>query len=63
MADEADEANENRDKEEARRIQAARDQAARIPVGVEGECDFCGEWTSRLVGGACAPCRDKRRLP
>lgn len=63
MADEADEANENRDKEEARGIQAAREQAARIPVGNAGECDFCGEWTGRLVRGACAPCRDRRRLP
>jgi hypothetical protein len=63
MADEADEANENRDKEEARRIQAARDQAARIPVGNAGDCDLCGEWSGRLVGGACARCRDKWRLP
>lgn len=63
MADEADEANENRDKEEARRIQAARDEAARIPAGVEGECDRCGEPSGRLVKGACARCRDRYRLP
>mgnify|MGYP003350991204 FL=1 len=22
-----------------------------------GDCDFCGEWASRLVDGACIPCR------
>ena len=26
---------------------------------VIGECDLCGEWASHLVGGVCAPCRDK----
>lgn len=56
-------ANENRDAEEARRIKAARDAAEHMPVGTPGDCDFCGEWTSRLVGGACAPCRDSRGLP
>lgn len=30
-----------------------------IPPGVEGDCDFCGEWSGRLVGGMCAPCRDR----
>ena len=28
------------------------------PAGVQGECDLCGEWSGRLVEGACAPCRD-----
>jgi hypothetical protein len=40
-----------------------RYQAARIPVGTAGDCDLCGEWSARLVGGVCAPCRDKYRLP
>jgi len=35
---------------------------AQIPAGVAGECDLCGEWSGRLIGGACAPCRDKYRL-
>lgn len=39
--------------------QAARD----IPPGEPGECDLCGEWSGRLIGGACAPCRDKHKLP
>ncbi len=36
--------------------------AAKLDKGVEGDCDLCGEWTSRLIGGACAPCRDKYKL-
>lgn len=63
MADIIDTANDQRDKEEAFRIQSARDQAAKIPIGTPGNCDFCGEWTGRLVRGACAPCRDRWRLP
>ncbi len=31
--------------------------------GVPGDCDYCGEWSGRLVGTACAPCRDKYKLP
>ena len=36
--------------------------AAKLDKGTEGDCDLCGEWTSRLIGGACAPCRDKYKL-
>ena len=39
------------------------EQAARIEPGVPGDCDLCGEWSARLIRGACAPCRDKWRLP
>lgn len=35
-----------------------RRAAAEIPVGSQGDCDFCGYWSGRLVDGACAPCRD-----
>ena len=34
-----------------------------LPPGDPGECEFCGEWYSRLIGGACGFCRDKFRLP
>lgn len=34
-----------------------------LPVGAPGECDLCGEWSGRLIGGVCAPCRDKFKLP
>ena len=63
MTDIIDDANDHRDKEEARCIKAVRDEAAKMQTGTPGDCDFCGEWTSRLVGGACAPCRDARGLP
>lgn len=29
-----------------------------LPPGYPGDCDVCGEWSSRLVVGICAPCRD-----
>lgn len=44
-------------------VAAVRSKAASIPAGAPGDCDLCGEWSQRLVGGACAPCRDKYRLP
>ncbi len=34
-----------------------------IPPGVPGDCDLCGEHSGRLIGGACAPCRDRYKLP
>lgn len=39
-----------------------RRAAASIPAGEPGDCDICGEWSGRLVNGACAPCRDRHRL-
>jgi hypothetical protein len=44
-------------------VDEARYRARQIPVGEPGVCDLCGEWSGRLVGGACAPCRDLHRLP
>lgn len=44
-------------------VNAAREAAAKIPAGKPGDCDLCGEWSGRLVGGACAPCRDRHKLP
>lgn len=43
-------------------VEDAMHKARQIPKGEPGECDFCGEWSGRLVNGACAPCRDKRGL-
>jgi hypothetical protein len=60
--DEIDLANEAAAKDQARLEHAARQAAAAIPAGTPGDCDLCGEWTARLVGGACAPCRDHYRL-
>ena len=44
-------------------LKAIRQRAAAIPVGQPGECEYCGFESKRLVGGACAPCRDKYGLP
>lgn len=59
MADIADRAGDDIEAELERGIAAAR---CDIPLGVEGICNMCGEWFGRLVGGACAPCRDRRGL-
>jgi hypothetical protein len=34
----------------------------KMPEGVPGECDFCGEMSKRLINNFCAPCRDRYRL-
>lgn len=33
-----------------------------LDPGTPGECELCGEWSGRLIKGACAPCRDRYRL-
>jgi len=45
-------------------VMSANIAAARKPLapGVAGECAQCGEDSGRLVGGACAPCRDRFKL-
>lgn len=63
MADEIDQANDRAQADNERAIADARAVAAAIPVGEPGQCDMCDEWSGRLVGGACAPCRTKWRLP
>lgn len=60
MPDEFDLAQE---REEIARNAAIRNNAKDIPPGVPGDCDLCGEWSGRLINGACAPCRDRRKLP
>lgn len=44
-------------------LKAIQQRAAAIPVGQPGECEYCGLESKRLVGGACAPCRDRYGLP
>lgn len=63
MADEADTSQVRTEILEASEIAAVRERAAKIPAGVPGECDLCGEWSGRLVKGVCAPCRDEHKLP
>jgi hypothetical protein len=43
-------------------LEKARRAAAEIPAGEPGDCELCGEWSGRLVNGACAPCRDRYKL-
>lgn len=63
MADDIDLAQARAEEDTDRAIAAVRKSAATIPAGEPGLCDLCGEWSGRLVGGACAPCRTRYRLP
>ena len=63
MADIADVTGERMEVQEAADIAEIRRKAAEMPKGVPGICDRCGEPSWRLVGGACAPCRDRHKLP
>ena len=62
MSDEVDDANDHIERMEAANIAAIRKAASDIPEGKVGECDLCGNWSGRLVVGACAHCRDKYKL-
>lgn len=57
MADDVDLANAVADRALSRLIAAARQPVAK---GVAGECRDCGWASPRLIGGRCAPCRDRR---
>ena len=59
MTDTIDEATEHTERTLAEAL--ARHNGT-IPEGVEGECEWCGKYKSRIVGGACAPCRDEYGL-
>jgi hypothetical protein len=63
MSDEIDIANARAEADTARLMAHRRQLAQQIPPGAPGECELCGEWSGRLVGGACAPCRDRHGLP
>jgi hypothetical protein len=60
--DEIDRASEQEEVLTTHAVRAVRARAT-LPAGQAGDCDLCGEWSARLVGGVCAPCRDKYRLP
>lgn len=60
MADEADIAGQQ---EERARQEAIRNNSKPLAQGEPGDCDRCGEFSPRLVLGACAPCRDRYKLP
>ena len=58
-----DQANARAMRDTALSLAFVRKQSASMPVGTAGVCELCGEWAGRLVNGACAPCRDKYKLP
>ena len=62
MADPADKAGDDIEQIENAGIEAARTAAANIPTGQPGQCYNCEEESLRLVGGACARCRDRYGL-
>lgn len=33
-----------------------------LPEGTAGDCEICGEWSSRLIEVVCASCRDRLGL-
>ncbi|WBQ35294.1 hypothetical protein [Pseudomonas phage pPA-3099-2aT.3] len=63
MADEADRALRDAEVLDEAHIKLIREQAAMIPKGRPGECNHCGEYFERLVGGHCGRCRDLLKLP
>lgn len=63
MPDFIDNTTDDMEKELALAMRVIRENIKRISVGVEGECARCGEHSLRLVGGVCAVCRDKFKLP
>ena len=57
--DDADRADDRIENAKADGISEASRAVAAMPVGEPGECSGCGEISKRLVGGYCAPCRDR----
>jgi hypothetical protein len=60
--DDADRAGIDEDMQEEVKARRRAEQPYQLPAGEPGECDRCGEWSGRLINGACAPCRDRYRL-
>lgn len=61
MTDEFDNASELEQKYRDAAIEKARGKP--LDPGKPGDCEMCGEWSGRLIEGACAPCRDRYKLP
>ena len=60
VSDEADLGNEQMEKDLDYALRAARKP---LRPGRAGDCDICGEWSGRLIEGACSYCREKYKLP
>ncbi len=63
MADEIDLAQEREHIATNSAVDEVRAKSAAIEPGTPCDCDLCGEWSARLIRGACAPCRDRYKLP
>ena len=62
MADIADSADSTVEHFANLEIQKISEAASKIPAGCAGDCDYCGDYFVRLVGGACGRCRDIFKL-
>ena len=62
MADIIDQADELIELNSRNEIEHIRKLAELMPQGERGDCDYCGEFSLRLVNNACARCRDKYKL-
>lgn len=60
--DDVDFVQETQEKIHEARLERARLRATEMPKGEPGECDYCGEYFTRLVNGACGRCRDEFKL-
>lgn len=62
MADIADSADEVIEIGIADKLAANKKLVQSIPQGCAGNCEWCGEYFTRIVDGACGRCRDKYKL-
>jgi hypothetical protein len=62
MSDFADEAEERTAQAVEVGLRENASKVFKIPVGIPGECDRCGESSPRIVLGNCCRCRDKYKL-
>lgn len=63
MADDADRAQDDMDLEQDLRAEFRRlTPKYEPPRGCPGDCYLCGEWSGRLIEGACAGCRTRYQL-
>lgn len=57
--DEADMAEQRIEEAVSDGISEASRAVAAMPIGEPGECNGCGNYFQRTVGGYCGHCRDK----
>lgn len=60
--DEADRAQQDAEAMEQAATKRRKQGPYVLDPGYSGECEYCGEFSKRLINGHCAPCRDLYRL-